>query len=332
MEYLTSLRRIASKVESTPGTAESLTDAENNVRVWELAIGSLDVPMDEDPSKYATGDFGLGESIPGPTSAQVTFRTKLVNNPTATGTAPHWTKFAQGCGCEVSTYSGALGQGWVVHPYKYNAEQTLTVGVYDLERGTDPSGLFYEFAGCIGNCTVSVEGAGKPYNMAWEFTGALNDITDVVEADIPELSGWQTDIPDKFLNGTATIGGVSVCISTLEFNFGNTISPVECVGSSTGYDKFGITAMEPTITINPLLMKQADYDSWSKFTNGTIEEIIIETDQVRIHVPRAQIMTMSVEDADGILRQSLSFRPLRPTTPGDYTYAPWIMTILNTNL
>jgi hypothetical protein len=266
MEFLTSFRRIAAKAESVAGTAETLTDAENNCRVWELAIGSLNVPMDEDPSKYATGDFGLGESIPGPTSAQLSFRTKLVSNPTATGVEPHWTKFIKACGCEVASYSGVYGQGWVVYPYKYDAEKTLTVGMYDLERGTSPSGLFYSFAGAVGNCTISTEGVGKPYNMKWEFTAGLSDISDIDEASIPELSGWQTDIPDRFLNGFITIGSVSGCISTMELNLGNTVAPVECVGAATGFSKFAITAMEPTLAVNPLLTRNSTFDFWGKIS------------------------------------------------------------------
>lgn len=322
-EFLSTFRRIAAKVESTPGTAETLATADNNCRVWELAIGSLDVPMDEDPSKYATGDFGLGESIPGPTTASISFRTKLARNLTYSGTEPHYSKFLEACGCEVDAAEGAWGSGYVVYPYKYAAEDTITIGVYDLERGSSPSGLFYQFAGCIGNCTISVEGAGKPYNMAFEFMGALNDISDVVESDIPELSGWQTDIPDRFLDGSLTIGGTNLCVSTMEFNFGNTVSPVQCVGASTGYEKYGITAMEPTLTVNPVLKRNEDYDFWSKLTAGTIEEVVITTDQFVLTIPRAQIMSASVEDQEGILRTPLTLRPLRPTTAGSYSYAPW---------
>jgi hypothetical protein len=331
-EYVSNLRRIAAKAESIPGSAETLTTANNDCSVWDLAIGSLDVPFDEDPSKYATGDFGMGESIPGPTSAQVTFRTKFVNNPTAGSVEPHWTKFAKAAGQTVASYDGVLGSGWIVYPKKENAENTLTIGLYDLERGASPSGLFYQFAGCIGNCTIATEGAGKPYNMSWEFTGGLNDINDVTEASIPELSGWQTDIPDRFLNGFFTIGGVSGCISTMEFAFGNTISPVECVGAATGFSKYGITAMEPMLTINPLVTRIATKDYWGNFTAGTIQAIVIETAQFRLEIDRGQIVTMAVEDSEGILRNKIGIRPLRTTTSHVTTgYAPYRIYCFNTN-
>ena len=327
MEYLTKFRTIASKVETVPGTAETLADADNNIRVYDLNIGALNVEFDSDPAKYATGDFTLGESIPSNQSASITFRNKWVNK--AGGLEPNWTKFTKACGCDVAAASGAWGTGWALYPDAASAEDTLTIGIYDKQRGSNPSGLFYEFAGCIGNCTIATEGTGKPYNMSYEFQGALNDITDVAVADIPELSGAQTDIADRFLNGSFTVGGVTGCISTMEFNFGNTISPVQCIGAESGIEKFGITAVEPMLTINPLLKTQADYDSWSKFTAGTIEEVIITTSQFKLTIPRAQIVSMSIEDQDGILRQNLGFRPLRSSTAGSYTYASWYAYIIN---
>jgi len=325
MEFLSRFRTMASKVESIPGTAETLTDADNNVRAWDLAIGSLNVEMDQDPSQYATGDFTLGESIPGNQSATISFMTKWVNNGTA---EPTWTKFIKACGAEVVAVSGSIS-GYAIYPDALSAEDTLTIGIYDKQRGANASGLHYEFPGCIGTCVISTEGTGKPYNMNFEFTGGLNDITDVAVDDIPVLSGVQTNIADRFLNGTATIGTESVCISTMSFDFGNTISPVECIGAESGYEKFGITDQQASLTINPLLKSQADYAIWSKFTNGTIEAVDIETDQFKLSIPRAQITTFSVEDSDGVLRTAITLRPLRPATAGDYNYASWILYVKN---
>jgi len=322
-EFITAFRVLAGKPETTPGTAETLADADFNVRVWEPTVGTLDVPMDMDPSKYSTGDFGLGEAIPGPTSASISFNCKAVNN---TGlTEPNWIKFMKGCGVSGVAYSGvAWGSGIALHPHKELAESSMTLGVYELERGMNPSGLHFQFAGAMGNAVISTEGTGKPYMVAYEFTGALNDISDISQADIPELTSPQTDIPDRFLNGSGTIDGTSVCISTMEFNIGNTISPVQCIGAESGYEKFAITSQDPTITINPTLTRTTTYDFWDKFSNGTIQELIIETSQFRLHIPRAQITSASVEDDDGILRTSLSYRCLRPSTAGSYNYASWV--------
>lgn len=329
-EFLTSLRTFASKAETTPGTAVTLASADNNVRVWDLAIGSLDVPMDADPSKYATGDPFLGESIPGPTSAKITFTTKFVNK--TGGLEPNWTKFAKTCGCSVSGYNSTLGSGFMIFPTKYAMESGLSIGVYDLERGSIPSGLFYQFVGGVGNCVISTEGTGKPYKMAWEYTAALNDINDISEANVPVLTSPDTEIPDRFLNGFLTISGaagpISGCISTMEFNMGNTVSPVECQSSSTGYSKFAISSMEPSLTINRLVSRNTDYDFWAKLTAGTIEAVWISTSQFALYIPRAQITSASPADSDGIQRNSITFRPLRASTAhATAGYAPWYLVI-----
>lgn len=327
-EFISAFKVLVGKPESVAGTAETLADADFNVRVWDPAVGSLDVPMDQDPSKYATGDFGLGEGIPGPTSANISFNTKISN--TSGVLIPGWTKFMTGCGVSGIYASGTWGHGVVLFPSKYLAEKTMTLGVYDLERGQNPSGIHFEFAGAMGNATISTEGTGKPYMVAYEFTGGLNDITDVLESDIPELTNPETVIPDRFLNGSGTIDGEAVCISTIEFNLGNAISPVQCVGAQSGYSKYAITAMEPTITINPTLMRQSDFAFWDKFKNGTIQTLVIETSQLRIDIPRAQITSASIEDDDGIVRTSLTYRALRPTAAGSYNFAPWTISIKNT--
>jgi len=321
-EFLTKYRVMCGTIETTPGTAETLADADFDVRVLEPSL-TINVEMDMSPTKYSTGDFGLGESIPGPTSANCSFMVKGVNNPNATD-EPNFGKFLQGCGLGVDTYSGeAWGSGVVYYADSDYTEKSLTLGMYDIERGATPSGLRYLFSGAMGNCTISAEGTGKPYMFNFEYTGALDGVSDIAKADIPVLTSPQTDIPDRFLNGSGTIGGVEVCISTLELNLNNTISPVQCQSSSTGYSKFGLTDQAPTLTINPLLTRETDYDFYSKLTGGTVEEVIIQTEQFRIQVPRAQIQTASVEDADGILRTPITFSCLRPSSSHATTgYSP----------
>jgi len=83
--------------------------------------------------------------------------------------------------------------------------------------------------------------------------------------------------------------------------------------------------MTPQLTVNPVMTDNATYDVWSKFTTGAVEEIVITTEQFTLTVPRAQIVSMGVEDADGIFRTPLTFNCLRPTASGSYNFAPWTM-------
>jgi hypothetical protein len=104
MAFISKIRAIATKVESTPGTAETLTTADNNLRMMDLGV-TADVTMDSNPTKYATGDFGLGESIPGPQGAKVTATTKFWSDG---ATEAAWTKLAKACGCLTTSAAG----GW----------------------------------------------------------------------------------------------------------------------------------------------------------------------------------------------------------------------------
>jgi len=60
---------------------------------------------------------------------------------------------------------------------------------------------------------------------------------------------------------------------------------------------------------------------------GTIQEIVIETAQFKLVMPRCQIVTFSVGDRSGIEETPLTFNILRPTSEGSYSYAPWVMTL-----
>ena len=319
--FLSKLRAAATKLETSPGTAETLVSADNNVRMWDLAIGSLNVEMDASPSKAATGDFGLSESVPGNQSASISFNTKFWG---AGVTVPSWMKFVESCGCDYTTSGTYL----TIYPSLNAVNQSITAGIYDIEGAGTASGLFYSFAGCVGNCVISTEGTGKPYKMAFEYMGALSDINDIHYSEIPVTTSLDTAIPDKFMNGTATIGGVSQCISNLEFNFGTTVTPVQCQTSSTGLSQFIITNMEPVLKINPAIQRNSTYDAWGKFTAGTIEEIIVSTSDFTLNIPRGQITSLAVEDSDGILRYSIEIRPLRPTSAGTMLWAPWTIVVI----
>ena len=73
------------------------------------------------------------------------------------------------------------------------------------------------------------------------------------------------------------------------------------------------------------MSKNATYDAWGKLVAGTIEQIIIETAQFKLTIPRAQIVSFGVGDRGGILETPLTFNCLRPTAAGSYQYAPWTL-------
>ena len=321
MAFVTKLRTFASKIESVAGTAETLTNADNNLRVTDLAIASLDVPMDQSPAKYATGDMFNDYGIPGPQAASINGSVKLFSD--GPSTEPAWTKLIKGCG--VSATSEA--DGYVLYPAKQAIGTSLTIGIYDQEAIASPQALFYSFPGCVGNCSIKADGVGKPYVAAFEFKGGLEDITDVALTAVPVFSASSNVIPDRFLNGSITIGSFSACISTLEFNLGNTVNPIECIGAADGIVQYIITESAPTLTVNPLLMRNSEYDFWGKFTAGTMEEVVVETAQFKLTIPRAQITNASVGDRAGVLETPLSFAALRAATAGSYNYAPWTLQI-----
>lgn len=317
MPFVSKLKSIATKQESVIGVAETLTTADNNIRMWDLGV-TADVSMDQSPSKPATGDFGNDYSIPGPMSSKITFNTKYWSDG---ATEAAWTKLIKACGCGVTSAVG----GYEIYPTVSAINNTLSIGIYDKSSVTTDTALKYEIVGAVGNLTIKADGVGKPYTMGWEFTGGLNDIADINTSAIPAFSAVSTVVPDRFLNGYISIGSYSACVSTFEFNIGNTITPVECQNSVNGYSQFLITEQNPTITINPLIVKNATYDVWADLLAGTTKQIIIETAQFKLTLPRCQVTQFGIGDRSGIVETPLTISVLRPTTSGSYNYAPFVL-------
>lgn len=319
MAYVTKLRTIASKVEASAGTAETLTTADNNLRIMDLSIGSLDVPMDQSPSKYATGDMFNGAGIPGPQSVKIGGSIKLWSDgPT---TKPAWTKWTESCGALTSSAAG----GYEIYPATSAIGTSLTMGIYDKEAVSSPQAIKFEVIGAMGDCTLKADGVGKPIVATFDFTGGLNDISDIALTAVPAFSASSQVIPDRFLGGYVSVSGVSACVSTFEFKFGNSVTPIECVGTESGYLQYIITEMNPTLTINPLLTRTSTFDFWDNFVTGKVYAIVLSTDMFTITIPQAQCQTAGVSDRSGIIETPLTFNCLRSNVAGSYAYAPWVI-------
>lgn len=309
---LSNLRILAAKIEGTPGTAETLADADYNVRVFGPINVTPNVPPDDEGAKYQTGDHGEDESIMGAQSATISFMCKIAWGG-AVGTEPDWWKFAKGCGCGVTTFGAT---GLALEPLKQYDNQSLTIEIFDIERGgASPNARKYQFAGCMGNMILSSEGVGLPWVAQFEFQGKFVDVTDVVTANILDLTSPSTTTYEKLLANPMTIGGVSKCISSFSLDIGNTISPQMCQGEATGYELFAITARRPRLTVNPLAAIVATDDTYGKMVAQTRGAVSLATAAASPHftiaAPDAQIISLAYGDRDGLVSDDMTYKLLR---------------------
>lgn len=300
------LRVLVAKAETTPGTAETLTDADFNVRIMNPEVTPT-VEIDDESSKFATGDHGEDEAITGAQSGKIGFSIKL--NPGVDGTtAPNWVKFAQACGMEKRVWGST---GISLEPQKSADASTMTMWVMDIDRGGAPSALVYKFAGCSGTWELGCEGIGKPLVGKFSFDGKLEDISDMTNAGILDLTSPDAILPNKLLSTTMKINNVTQKISTFKMTAGNKVDPLIDQGEATGYETYGITSRKPRFSCNPLTELAATDDVYDRWLDGTTGAIAVDLGEISLNIPRAQLLTATLANREGLVGWEQNYKCLR---------------------
>jgi hypothetical protein len=297
------LRALAGKAESVDGTYETIADADFNCRIRNIKI-TPNIEMDDEKSKFATGDHGEDTSIAGAQSADISFDIKCAWSGTA-GTVPNWWKYALGCGLKNISYT-TTGESLVAR--KETDVYPMSILVQDSERGSTPVTTLYKFAGAMGNMVLSAEGIGKPLMAKFAFKAKLEDI---VDGTALALTSPDTTVAEKFLGATAKIGNTAVCLSSFSLDLGNEVSPVICQSETTGYKYFAVTKRAPRITLNPLAQKQATDDWLATVLASTTASIVIVTTHYTIGIPNAQLVTNAIGAREGLVAWDRTYRALR---------------------
>ena len=337
MSFLTSTQILIHELEATPGTGitpiESYATSE---RVRELDF-SMEVSKDDEASKYLTGDYaGNDESIIGMKTGTASYSIKVAPGeirPTSTsGVYSHvltYKDYLANAGLEVTPIGTASSDAtpgtYHFYPSATKASATATVARIskDSEFDAPASGYMIEkLVGAMSNLTISVDGVGKPFTMAFETQGAVDSVYNVPVISGFNEAGINRTVADNFIsttvqitelgpNGTLVGTPYQFCVNKVTFETGNELSPIECQSSSSGIRNYIITAMNPTIEIDPLLQTLAQFNYWAGFTNEKFYKIEIISAFVSIMVPRAQILNSAIADSNGFLRNTLSMRALR---------------------
>lgn len=282
MPILTELRTIAAKVETTPGTAESLTASDGTFDVYEPTIQAT-IEMNE---RNSQGSFGKYSQIAGPRMGVVTFSSDVTIGATA---LPEWAStFLPACGWVESTNvftprSEAPGDN----------VKTLTIGVYE-------NGVLKQIAGATGTFRI-VCPAGRLASIEWTFTGVWQEPTDVALIS----PTYPADTPLRFASATCTYGGTAQKVENVTVDAANNVVMREDPTTATGYSTAIITDRYPRITANPESALVGDDDhygdwianaeaAWAVTLNGP------SSSSLAISAPAAQIINCQEGDRNGV--------------------------------
>lgn len=290
MALLTKKRVLGAKIETTPGTAETLTGAEAAFNVWDSIIQHETEMMEV----LGQSGFGRRASVPGGYIAKVSFKSHMGWD--GTSTEPSW----------ADTFFPACG--WVKSAQVFTPRteapgsnvKTLTLGVWN-------DGKYKVVKGCMGNFKI-IAPSGKLAVIEWEFTGIYVPETDasIVAPTYPTASAL------RHANSTSTWNSVALCYSTITFDAGNTVTPLECAAAD-GYGMAIVTDRNSKVTADPESKLVATQDRHAAMLAMTEAALTYDIDGptnsvITIAAPKAQIVKNTEADRNGIVVDQIEWQ------------------------
>lgn len=303
MAYNIAKKILVFKRESVAGTPETLANSDFDVRAREVEM-TPDIQGGDEDSKYVTGDYGEDIAISGIQGASITTMTKM-SQASAIDSAPKWGKLAEACGLVGTSYAGV---GYGFEPLQAGDKQTLTMQEIDISDDGTPVGLASSFAGVMGNMTIGAEGVGAPIKLNYELKGKFSGISDIANGSIPVLTSPDTTIGAKFMNGTATIWGQTLCVQSFSLNLGNTTEYLPCPSEQTGIFYTSITNRQPRLTMTLIAPPSSVFNPFTEITTEQEEAILLTFGGYSLEVPRGQILSYSKTDLNGRVGYELTIK------------------------
>ena len=285
MTLLSRLSVLAVKVETTPGTAESLTNAEAAYNFMDAEING-DITVSTRPIQ---GSFRKLPGVPGARAAEATFSLELTGD--GAGTYPAWaTTLLAGCGIAESPTDSAT-------PFNEAPGanvKTLTLGLYE-------NGRRKLMSGAVGNVVFNFV-PGEPVMMNFTFRGVYQGVSDtaILAPTYPTI----TPIRASSSGGAFTINSVAQTFASASFDVGNQIELRPSVSTASGFSHGIITDRTPVWNIDPEAKLVATADVFGDWVSGTTRALSVSIsdaeDTVRFIAPAVQKTSVSNADRNGL--------------------------------
>lgn len=291
----------AAKVETTVGTAETLTASEAVFNARDFTL-QPNIPMTR---REGQGGFNYLESVPEGMMGTCTITHELTYDGT---NIPTWASvLLPACGWVDS--SGVFSPVTEA-PGGSGGVKTLTIGHYH-------DGKRRVLAGAMGNFVITCP-TGKGAYITFTFTGKYYED----ETDVTLLAPtYPTASVLRFADGSVSWNSVALCTSSVAIDAGNSVVMRECATTSdrTGYKSALVSNRAPVITADPeaVLVATQDRDAqwtgmttaaWALVLNGT------GTSDVTIDAPAAQIENKQHGNRNDIITDDLTWLATEDTT------------------
>lgn len=318
------------KIETTPGTEETLTSADYDVSVDELTMAEVMREM-ADTNKKATGDHTKSTNVPGIASGGLGFSAEIArgdfnyNAASLESSSLPLSKVLQASGLLVTvsdpTDEATEDGYWEFTPNLLADIQPMTMAFIEKDHETG-NGKEFKMYGAMSSYTLELE-TGKPWKLAFDPKGGIasDGVKDIPAASLPEFidANANNNIPEPYLETTVTLtelnedgtvlsGGTvySACADTATLDPQHEVSAQKCQ-SGTGIKNMSVTKRDEKLTLNMRLMTQTDLDFWAAIGNASKWKIELVNSSQSLTVPMSQMLTMSHGDIDGWASGEMEF-------------------------
>jgi len=285
----------AAKIETSIGTAESLTGAEGVYNARDFMIQ----PTIGMTRREGQGGFNHLASIPEGMTGTCT----IVHDLAYDGTAlPAW----------ASVLLPACG--WVVNggvaPFIFSpTTEAPGTNVKTVTLAHYKDGKRIVLSGAMGTFVVTLE-TGKVGYITFTFTGKYS----TNETDTALIAPtYPTTLPMRFAAGALTWNSVALCTSKVAIDAGNSVIMRECVNATdrSGYVSALVTNRAPVITADPesVLVATQDRDSlWLTPTPQAFSAMIgVTGTSITFAAPKAQLENKQQGNRNDILTDDLTW-------------------------
>jgi hypothetical protein len=299
------------KVESTPGTPETLTASDFDVVIID---GEMKHNIEFDTPNYNTGSHAELEDIAGLKTGTVTLKGQ-VRPGAAVQTPNKISKLFRGCGL-IGAVEGT-NKGHSLSPLASGDEVTLTIWEVLVSRGASPVGIIRKLAGCSGNFKLGCDGIGKLLIADFLFNGkyvAFSDADNSALTALNVITAADTSMPYIMSNITFTIGGTAHSISSFSLDAGNKVeAELDPSDATTGQiAKYSITERRPKFSCNPIMKAAATYDAVALAIANTKATIICtltaNSIPLTIKIPVGQLLSPEASAREGLMNWALNFK------------------------
>ena len=297
---LTKRRVVAAKVETTEGTAETLTASEGGILAIDPKV-DVDIAMHErTPAKASLGRL---TSLAGSRKASISFKVEVKGAGIAYSATdlPALDVYLMACG---------VGRALVVTP----GSETVTyapasTGVSSITIGCYEDGVLKMIKGARGNCRITMK-QGEPVMMEFEFTGVH-----VAPTDVALLAPtYESTIPPIFRSATFTVASYAAIMSAINIDFGNSFHLRESVNTAEGFVSNVITDRNMSGDMDPEMVLVATHDWYGIWLAGTTGALAIgsigsaQYNKFTITAPKLLATKVSDDDAEGQVKAGQTFQ------------------------